>query len=164
MVSKCYCCDNGEEEKLNCLFLTAPIAQKLWKQFSSYADISIEGLHLQQLITTQWNCPGKHKLRRILKVVPAIIMWELWKKRNAGRHGKEVTLARMVVQCQNTIKLLIKVKYQWLVICGHEWKEMVFQLQAYTPKLHYILVKWIPPNVGWVKRNIKETLDKVHMD
>uniref|UniRef100_M1BXK5 RNase H family protein n=1 Tax=Solanum tuberosum TaxID=4113 RepID=M1BXK5_SOLTU len=77
MVSKCYCCNVGEEETIQHLFLTAPIAQQLWNHFASCAGINIEGLHLQQLITTWWDWPAKHKVKQMLNAMPAIIMWEL---------------------------------------------------------------------------------------
>lgn len=41
VVSRCYCCDVKEMETIEHLFLTALIAQKLWKQFVSFAGIHI---------------------------------------------------------------------------------------------------------------------------
>ncbi|KAH0701736.1 hypothetical protein KY290_016740 [Solanum tuberosum] len=61
VVLKCYCCNEGKEETMQHLFLTAPIAQKLWKHFASCAGISIEGVQLQQLITIWWDWPGQYK-------------------------------------------------------------------------------------------------------
>ncbi|KAL3324663.1 hypothetical protein AABB24_038666 [Solanum stoloniferum] len=50
MASRCYCCNNYEQETMIHLFLTAPIAIKLWKQFATCAGIKTdEGL--QQILT-----------------------------------------------------------------------------------------------------------------
>ncbi|WMV24639.1 hypothetical protein MTR67_018024 [Solanum verrucosum] len=87
VVSKCYCCERGEMETMSHLLLTATIAQKLWKQFSSCVGININGLTLKQLIYRWWELKMSNKLDQILKAIPAIIMWELWKRRNAPRDG-----------------------------------------------------------------------------
>ncbi|KAK6777945.1 hypothetical protein RDI58_024663 [Solanum bulbocastanum] len=105
------------------LFLTAPIAQKLWKHFASCAGISIEGVQLQQLITSWWDRPGHCKEKQILKAIPAIILWELWKRRNARKYGKE------------------------------DWMEILTTLSIYKPTLYYRIVYWEKPAVGWVKCN-----------
>lgn len=73
-----------------------PIAQKLWEHFVKYAGLAVTGIHLQQ-ITLKWRkteCPSK--LRNILKIFPAVVLWELWKRRNARRHKKEVNLQNLI--------------------------------------------------------------------
>lgn len=39
-----------------------------------------------------------NKLELILKAVPTIIMWELWKRRNVVRNGKEIACSSMHYQ------------------------------------------------------------------
>ncbi|KAH0633247.1 hypothetical protein KY284_036033 [Solanum tuberosum] len=95
VVSKYYCCETGEMETMSHLLLTAPVAQKLWKQFASCACVIISELTLQQLIFKWSEHSASSKLEHILKAIPAIIMWELWKRRNARRYGKEVTYNRI---------------------------------------------------------------------
>lgn len=46
IVSKCCYCDIGCAETLNHLFLTAPIAQKLWKHFATCAGFKMEDTHI----------------------------------------------------------------------------------------------------------------------
>ncbi|XP_049388499.1 uncharacterized protein LOC125852859 [Solanum stenotomum] len=153
MASKCYCCNVGEEETIQHIFLTALIAQKLWNHFASCAGINIEGLHLQQLITTWWDWPAKPKLQQILKAMPAIIMWELWKRRNARRHGREVTYEKMKSQCHKTAQMLLRVKYPWIKGGDQVWKDMIAILNTYKPKIHFRVVHWDPPDADWVTCN-----------
>uniref|UniRef100_M1AL57 RNase H family protein n=1 Tax=Solanum tuberosum TaxID=4113 RepID=M1AL57_SOLTU len=153
MVSKCYCCENGELETMSHLLLTAPIAQKLWKQFASCVGICIDGLNLQQLIFKWWEHKASNKLEQIMKAVPTIIIWELWKRRNARRHGKKSSYNWMFYQCQLTIHQLIKVKFMWLRHISHHWTEMVDTLQRYKPTLYYHIVSWRPPEEGWITCN-----------
>ncbi|KAH0698803.1 hypothetical protein KY284_013018 [Solanum tuberosum] len=70
IVSKCYCCEKGEMETMTHLILTAPIAQR-W-----------------------WEYEGSPKLQQTMKAIPAIVIWELWKRKNAKRHGKEYQLVQ----------------------------------------------------------------------
>lgn len=50
MVSRCWCCANGKENNMNHIFLTAPIAQRLWNFFAHFAGIKVKGLQLHQEI------------------------------------------------------------------------------------------------------------------
>ncbi|KAH0669446.1 hypothetical protein KY289_023939 [Solanum tuberosum] len=74
-------------ETMSHLLLTAPTAQRLWKQFASCAGFSIEGLNIHQLISKWWDFEANPKLQHIMKANPVIVMWELCKRRNARRHG-----------------------------------------------------------------------------
>lgn len=65
------------------LLLNSTIAKKLWKYFASSAGINIEGLNFKQVIYRWWNEAANPKLMAIYKVLPGIVMWELWKRRNA---------------------------------------------------------------------------------
>lgn len=49
-------------ETMEHLFLTAPIAKKLWKQFVCFASIQIKGMHLQQFIYSCWDFQGPNSL------------------------------------------------------------------------------------------------------
>ncbi|KAH0693326.1 hypothetical protein KY290_021507 [Solanum tuberosum] len=146
-------CEHGEMETMTHLLLTAPIAQRLWKQFASCAGLNIEGMHLQQIITTRWEHKASHKLTQILKAIPAIIMWALWKRRNTRRHGKDHSFNWMNHQCQETIHQLIRVKFPWLKKVPYQWMEIVDMLQRYKPTLHYHIVNWKLPEEGWIKCN-----------
>ncbi|KAK6780202.1 hypothetical protein RDI58_022386 [Solanum bulbocastanum] len=153
IASKCYCCENGEMETMTHLFLTTPITQKLWRRFASCAGLNIEVLQLQQLIMKWWELKTNQKLHSVLIAVPAIIMWELWKRRNARRHGKETSLNKMYYQCQLNVYYLIKVKFPWLRNIPHTWQGMFHQLLEYRPILHYLAVKWTRLHERCVKCN-----------
>ncbi|KAH0651617.1 hypothetical protein KY285_031747 [Solanum tuberosum] len=152
VVSKCYCCEEGQLETMSHLLLTAPIAQKLWKQFASCVGLSVTE-NLKQTIYRWWEHKMSHKLDQILKAVPAIIMWELWKRRNAIKHGKMITYNSMYYQCQLAIHQLIRIKFPWIKRMSHHWSEMVDILQRYQPNIHYLLVRWKMPREGWVTCN-----------
>lgn len=95
IVSKCFCCDTSECESMEHLFQTAPIAKKLWRQFALCAGICLDGGQLLPSINKWWNFEANSKLQYVMKAVPTILMWELWKRRNAIKHGKDVCFSRL---------------------------------------------------------------------
>ncbi|XP_015169513.1 uncharacterized protein [Solanum tuberosum] len=101
------------EETMIHLFLIAPIATKLWKQFTTRAGIRTDG-GLQQIITWWWKATNKPKLKTIFQAIPAILMWELWKRRNARRNGKEVTYGELYQKCQNNVFQRTKTLLPWI--------------------------------------------------
>ncbi|KAH0679660.1 hypothetical protein KY284_020745 [Solanum tuberosum] len=153
VVSKCYCCEEGQMETMSHLLLTAPIAQKLWKQFASCVGISIYGVNLKQLIYRWWEHKLSSKLDQILKAVPAILIWELWKRKNAIRHGQKTSYSYMYYQCQLALHQLIRVKFPWIKGVPHHWPAMVDILQNYKPNIHYLLARWKMPMEGWITCN-----------
>lgn len=109
LASKCHCCDKYEEETMQPLFLTTPLAKKSWGQFTTCAEIQVnEGL--KQMIWSCWEVEAPLKPKVILSVVLAVMMWELWKRRNAWRYGKEVTLYKLRRNCMNLLQRLAKKK------------------------------------------------------
>ncbi|KAH0779037.1 hypothetical protein KY290_005464 [Solanum tuberosum] len=135
IVSKYYCCDSGEMKTMTHLLLTAPIAQRLWKQFASCAGIIIGGQQLHKLIFQWWEYDGNPKVQHIMKAIPAIVMWELWKRMNAKRHDKEISFNKMYSQCQLTVHQLIRAKYPWLRNVPYHWAGMIDLLQNYKLNL-----------------------------
>ncbi|XP_015158226.1 uncharacterized protein [Solanum tuberosum] len=148
IVSKCYCCDKGELETMTHLLLTAPIAQRLWKQFASCASLNIDGIHLHHLLIKWWKYEGNPKLQQIMKAIPTIVTWELWKMRNSIRHDKKVSFDKMFSQCQMTVHRLIKANYPWLKNIPLQWSGMFDLLQRYRPTLFYHIVRWTRPKEG----------------
>lgn len=46
IVLRCWCCETKRVQTLEHIFLTTPIDEKLWKQFSNFARIDIKDMHL----------------------------------------------------------------------------------------------------------------------
>ncbi|KAH0649910.1 hypothetical protein KY284_029822 [Solanum tuberosum] len=88
-----------------------------------------------------------------MKAIPAIIMWELWKRRNSKRHDNEVSFNKMLRQCQMTVYQMIKIKYPWIRNIPFQWSGMFDLLQEYRPTLYYRIAHWTRPEEGWIKCN-----------
>jgi len=153
VVSRCWCCDEKKEETMSHIFLTASLANKLWRQFANFAGVRIEGMHLQQLIIEWWKFNTSPQLQRVMRAMPAIIMWTIWKRRNNIKHGGNTTLSGMVVQVQDMVRKLVKTLYPWIHLESNLWPDIVMKLKWYTPKLHYHSVLWKPPDTHRLKCN-----------
>lgn len=92
----------------------------------------------------------------MIVVVPAVVMWELWKQRNTRRHGGEVNIYKLQRNCMELLHKIARRKHTWIDI-PREWSGIVQVLGEYRPKLHYLLVKWEKP----AQRKIKYNTDGV---
>lgn len=123
------------------LLLTAPIAQQLWKQFAYCAGIHIDGLTLQQVIHTWWNHKGNPTERKTIQAIPSTLIRELWKRRNARRYRKEITLEKMKYHLLKNVFYLVKSRFPWIKDIPYHWQGMLEALKAYIPRLHYLIMK-----------------------
>ncbi|KAH0637696.1 hypothetical protein KY289_037611 [Solanum tuberosum] len=136
------------------LFLIASIAYWLWKQFAGFAGIHMDGMHLQQLIIAWWTQKTSPQLQGVMRAMPAIIMWTLWKGRNNLKHGGSSTFNGMVMQVQDMVKKLVKRLYPWIYLESTQWLDITRRLMRYKPTLHYHSVVWRPPDLQKLKCNV----------
>ncbi|XP_019241407.1 PREDICTED: uncharacterized protein LOC109221379, partial [Nicotiana attenuata] len=84
VMSRCWCCQQPQEESIEHIFITSSTASKVWNLFMGVAGITVPLIQLKQVIM-YWRyaqcCP---KLKPLFQAVPAINTWELWKRRNAA--------------------------------------------------------------------------------
>lgn len=130
-----WCCDVRNEEIITHLFLTSPITERLWRQFAIFASIAIYEMGMAKLIQTWWTTKITSKLDAVCKVVPAILIWCLWKRRNEIKHGGRITFDDLVWQVQDLIRKVVKVLYPWLKIGKVSWPDTVTFLRRYRPRL-----------------------------
>lgn len=100
-----------------------------------------------------WTIKATTKLEVVYKIIPTIIMWNIWKRRNTIKHGGNVRYEELVWQCQEVIRKLIKKLYPWIKMGEESWPEIVSRLRRYKPRLHYCSVMWIFPEKNRFKCN-----------
>uniref|UniRef100_A0A1S4AMC6 RNase H type-1 domain-containing protein n=1 Tax=Nicotiana tabacum TaxID=4097 RepID=A0A1S4AMC6_TOBAC len=105
MPSRCWCCVQPGEETLQHLFFTSFAVKKVWSYFLMHAGIKIEGLSMHQVIVKCWTLTVISRLQPIFQALPAIIMWELWKRRNSYKHGETMTIRRVIYQYTPKLKV-----------------------------------------------------------
>uniref|UniRef100_A0A0V0IS15 Putative ovule protein n=1 Tax=Solanum chacoense TaxID=4108 RepID=A0A0V0IS15_SOLCH len=110
-------------------------------------------MHLQQLTISWWKQEAPHKLKTIYKAMPGIIMWSLWKSRNAFKHDNDIRYERMVDLVMKVVRQMVKCQFPWIMNISWSSQELIFSLNNYKPKLHFLSVIWRPPETHQVKCN-----------
>lgn len=87
VVSRCWCCIAPQEDSFQHLFLTSETATKVWRRFMQAAGLGINVVQVHQVIRTWWDVKYCPKLKPLFQEAPAVILWELWKRRNTIKHG-----------------------------------------------------------------------------
>lgn len=89
--------------------------------------------------------------------IPAVILWELWKRRNGLRHGKVISTQKIVTNCQTLIHQLIRTCFPNWKQVPINWVEIFDCLQKYRPQMQVQIVTWNLPPQGWIKCNTDGT-------
>lgn len=63
-------------------------------------------------------------MRTIFIIVPTVIMWRLWKRKNTRRHDQDVNCVKLISQCKNTNYQFTKLVFS-VIRCHHSWEEMI---------------------------------------
>lgn len=148
--SKCFCCQEHKQETFSHVFLQSPATQFKWRQFSGPLGLNIQRL---QVINLWWEAPANQYMREVFTAIPAIILWELWKRRNAIKHGGKISHEKLMYQVMHTIVLMLKVRRSNFKYTPYDWKELVQALQGYTPKIRVEQVLWTIPETRSLKCN-----------
>ncbi|XP_070032487.1 uncharacterized protein [Nicotiana tomentosiformis] len=128
-------------------------ATKVWSYFLTRAGINMEGLTLHRAIVKCWTATVIPKLEPILQALPAVIIWELWKRRNNFKHGEVVLVSRVIYQASSVLQSIVKVRKPTMLNVPHKWLELLQRMENYTPDLQFKKVLWEFPALGWIKVN-----------
>ncbi|XP_060181510.1 uncharacterized protein LOC132611114 [Lycium barbarum] len=89
---KCHCCFPPvlELESVEHLFCSGTFAQNIWSKFGGLFRVQTRGMQLRQLLLQWWSHKTWNMIATsMVKALPTLIMWELWRSRCASRYGSE---------------------------------------------------------------------------
>lgn len=92
----CYCYNLMVNESYQHLFVLCPYANRLWELFASATGVKGPFIHLKDTIYKWWNVDCVPKLRPLFNVIPNLICWEIWKRRNKLKHGEKMSFYSML--------------------------------------------------------------------
>lgn len=92
------------------------------------------------------------RLNDVYNMVPIVILWFLWKRRNTIRHRVNYHEKKIFQEITNISIKFIKLIYHLKVI-ERDWVKIVDKLQSVRVFYSFKLIKWIPPDNGWRKGN-----------
>ncbi|XP_060183039.1 uncharacterized protein LOC132612993 [Lycium barbarum] len=153
IVSICKCCAQPRQETMNHMFVTGQYAADIWKMFSAAVGVQGPFIQVNKTINKWWDTKCSSKLKPLYQADPAIILWQLWKRRNTVFHGGNMSSHRVIYDINLNLIQLAKTRYPWMTNFPNSWPQLVQHLEQYRPHIQYILVQWISPPAGWYKCN-----------
>lgn len=96
---------------------------------------------------------GNYTLQVAFSIIPIVIIWFLWKRRNTISHDGAYQERKIFWEINDTIIKFFKVRFH-IQVSGREWSKIVDDLQYIKIHNSFKLIKWKPPELGWLKGNI----------
>ena len=82
------CCRNQGWDDVDHTFIQGPFSTHIWKYFASSVGINIQQCSLRNRIIQWRNNKGKNDAHRaVIRILPIVICWNLWKNRCAAKYG-----------------------------------------------------------------------------
>jgi len=92
-------------------------------------------------------------LRPSLKAVPAVIIWQIWRRRNIVRYGGSMSKQAMILGINRHLCLFAKIRYLWFSDIPYSWPMIVKFLEEYFPLNYSKVVVWNYLALGSFKCN-----------
>ena len=88
LVSRCRCCGEHEEESIDHLFVKGELAANVWRYISEVFYMPFpENTSIFNLASLWFtNSKGRPFFHYLMKMVPMLILWEVWLERNRRNH------------------------------------------------------------------------------
>lgn len=148
----CNCCTILGIEAIDHLFLRGDTSATVWSHFSRGAGILGPTLNLKHVIRKWWTIAGNTRLKFVFQVVPIVILWFLWKRRNTILHGGSYSIGKVVWNVNDILLKVIKIRFKDKYEVNN-WSFILNELNNYRVRYSFKIVRWIPPPNNWLKCN-----------
>lgn len=139
----CNYCTIPGIETIDHLFLRGDTAATVWSHFSRGAGILGLTLNLKQVIRKWWTIAGNTRLKFVFQVVPIVILWFLWKRRNTILHGGSYSIGKVVWNVNDILLKVIKIRFKDKYEVNN-WSFILNELNNYRVRYSFKIVRWIP--------------------
>ncbi|KAG5631889.1 hypothetical protein H5410_003606 [Solanum commersonii] len=107
----CGFCTSLVVESIEHLFKRGDIAQCVWRYFSDAADISPLP-YLKQNIRKWWSLDCNPRKKVVYQVVPIVILWFLWMRRNTILHGGTFSRGKLIWEVNDFIRKFMFLRFK----------------------------------------------------
>lgn len=157
LASKCYCCNKGEQETVDHVFMHSKLAQQLWRRFGDALQVPVRFTSISNFVSSWYSEASWHNQRRALvAILGGVIAREIWLARNSAKHNGECMslfkINKQVTHWMLQLSTLIQVKVQVSFL------DQISLVVLKVPMIHIplrrgIWVHWQPPSMGQYKLN-----------
>lgn len=92
----CGCCQVPLRETIEQLFLKGEIAENVWSHYCNVVGLIDNILNLKQSIRLWKEQEGNSRSMVVYPIVPFVMLWGIWKRRNTVLHGGKYHLEKML--------------------------------------------------------------------
>ncbi|GAA0160574.1 reverse transcriptase [Lithospermum erythrorhizon] len=154
LASKCVCC--AQEETINHVFFTNPIAQQLWSYFAGLLGKRSTNIQSLQQVLRNWSL-SVSTAGHIKQVTPVVILWALWEARNKAKHvAVPYTFERMRGRIMSLLTMISRANLTLLKFWTGD-TDMAKKLGAHCRPVRInrpLPLCWEKPMNGAIKLNI----------
>lgn len=144
----CCCCSTDAVENFQHLFYDCPDSKMVWNYFATAFCVQGPFIQLRSNILKWWQADCAPKLMIIFNIIPAMVIWHIWKRRNVIHHGKRMSVHGLLAEINKNIYFFSITKYPWLINVPKCWPSIVQYLEEYKSILVTKIVTWNAPNRG----------------
>lgn len=132
------------------------VSKSICAYFAGIEGIDGPFLHLKDNARKLLNATTILKLKLIYKSIPMFVLWKIWKRRNAIKHGGKMSYMSTRIEITRHLIYLTKFLFPWLRNIPNSWLELVGFLENYIPRIGCTVVCWKLPSMGKYKCNSDE--------
>ncbi|XP_060200379.1 uncharacterized protein LOC132628633 [Lycium barbarum] len=149
---KFYCCDPKQCETVDHLFVTRKVSSQVWRYVKAAAGITTTLLQVKHVIQVWWNANFSSMFKSIIRAMPVITMWQIWKWRNTMVHGGKMTINKVIYEINLTTHQMCRVRNPRMQV-PKSVPQIMQMIETYKPHIVSKIVRWNLPMPGWFKCN-----------
>lgn len=160
--STCSCCDIANQtqdlETVEHLFCFGDHAKRIWHIFAGALGIAFRNIPLKMILLNWWNHKAPNPITAfILKILPPIICWEIWRTRCSNKYGAEKpSVYRSQSNILFSILQMLRSNLKRSKF-GNSWKSICQATEEASKQRGNMVVKWIKAPVDEIKLNTDES-------
>ncbi|XP_015167940.1 uncharacterized protein [Solanum tuberosum] len=154
MPSRCCCCKSPQEEDVDHFSCSEEFAKKIWSILCGSLGIPFDNISIRMLIKFWWTWKTKNPvLNMLMKCIPVITLWELWKTRCGAKYGTDnYNTWKSINNISSSLVLILKGQFEKIKV-DPDWESVRYLLISNIPDKKIVQVKWLKPSNSFVKIN-----------
>ncbi|XP_071933944.1 uncharacterized protein [Coffea arabica] len=149
--SRCWCCQNPQEEDLNHVFCSGEGARLVWHHFENTTG-EFNGVHtVRHMVWSCWLRRGTNVyVKFVQNILPSVVCWVLWKARNEGVfEGRKIrvgVIVNRIIQLQHDY---LQSRFLGVQCSAPTWEGMLRELGSHQRRIVIKPVYWATPREGY---------------